>query len=221
MKRAPIIALVAIVSAAVVGTAIAAPAGAQTHRPPTRQLLIIGASYTAGWGASSERDDYAHRLAAELGWPTRISAEPGAGYLSRGDDGRGSFLQQLAALPATPRPGVVLIQGGRDDIGQSPAAEAAAVKQTLAAIRAKFDDPRIVMVGDIPASVPVGRRAVAANELLARVAHAEHAQFIDPIRDHWISSADAQAFRSDVPDHPNDAGHAYIAERLRVDISQQ
>jgi len=131
-----------------------------------------------------------------------ISAEPGAGYLSRGDDGHGSFLEQIAALPATPRPSVVLIQGGRNDIGQPAAAEAVAVEKTLAGVRAKFGDPRIVMVGDIPASVPVGPRAVAANELLARVAHADHAQFIDPIRDRWISSADARAFRSDVPATP-------------------
>lgn len=219
MKRALIIALAAVVSAVVV-TAVAPLAGARSQRPASQRLLIIGASYTAGWGASNERYDYAHRLAAELGWPTRISAEPGAGYLSCGDDRHGSFLEQIAALPPTPRPSVVLLQGGRNDIGRPAAAEAAAVEQTLVAVRARFDDPKIVMVGDIPASVPVGRAAVAANALLAQVAHVEHAQFIDPIRDQWISSADARAFRSDVPGHPNDAGHAYIAHRLRVALSQ-
>jgi hypothetical protein len=203
-------------------TVIAGPAGATPDarlRPAgPHRLLIIGASYSAGWGASNPRLDYAHRLAADLGWPVTISAEPGAGYISTGNNGHDSFIEQLRSLPSALRPGLVLIQGGRDDIGRSAASEERAVAQTLAAVRAKFGNPQIVMLGDVPASLPVAHDAVQMNDLLARVAAREHVGFIDPIRQHWISAQDATAFRSAVPGHPNDAGHAYIAHRLLIDL---
>jgi lysophospholipase L1-like esterase len=225
MKRA--LALIAAIAVAitVAVTAGAGPASAnsETELRPVRNhnLLIIGASYTAGWGATSPRDDYAHRLADDLGWPTQISAEPGAGYLSRGNNGHDSFRQQIASLPSNLRPGLVIVQGGRDDIGQPAAKERAAIVKTIAAIRAKFDDPQIALLGDVPATVPVAPDAVATNDLIAGIAASQHAVFIDPIREHWMTPADAHAFRSHIPGHPNDAGHAYIAQRLLLDLSHR
>jgi acyl-CoA thioesterase I len=224
MKRALAI-IVALAVAATVAVTVgagraSASAGAELRPVRPRNLLIIGASYTAGWGATSPRDDYAERLAQELGWPTEISAEPGAGYLSRGNNGHDSFRQQIAALPSTQRPGLVIIQGGRDDIGQPAATERVAVAATIAAIRAKFGDPQIVLVGDIPAAVPVAPDAVATNNLIAQIAAREHAVFINPISEHWMTRAEARAFRSHIPGHPNDAGHASIAHRLLLDLSR-
>jgi acyl-CoA thioesterase I len=225
MKRALAIIVAITIAMTVAVTAGAGPASANTGSElrPVRNhnLLIVGASYTAGWGATNPRDDYAERLAAELGWPTEITAEPGAGYLSRGNNGHDSFRQQIASLPSSLRPGLVIIQGGRDDIGQPAAKERAAVAATIAAIRAKFGDPQIVMVGDIPATVPVASNAVATNNLIAQIAMHEHAVFIDPIREHWMTRADARAFRSHIPGHPNNAGHAYIAQRLLMDLAHR
>jgi acyl-CoA thioesterase I len=222
MRRALAIITAVIAAAAVVLALVAGPADASAHGRlhPVRahSLLVIGASYSAGWGATSPRLDYAHRLAADLGWPATVSAEPGAGYISAGDNGHDSFREQIQSLPATLRPGVVIIQGGRDDIGRPATEEARAVARTIAAVRAKFGDPQVVLVGDIPASVPVAHDAVQMNDLLARVASIEHAVFIDPIRAHWISAKDAATFRSAVPGHPNNAGHAYIAQRLLIDL---
>jgi lysophospholipase L1-like esterase len=225
MKRTPALIGALVVAIAVAVTVAAAPASASaaTELRPVRNhnLLIIGASYTAGWGASSPDEGYAHRLADDLGWPTEVSAEPGAGYLSRGDNGHDSFRQQIASLPSTLRPGLVIVQGGRDDIGQPAAQERAAVADTIAAIRARFADPQIVLVGDIPAAVPVAPNAVAINALLARVAASEHGVFINPVHEHWMTRADTAAFRSPIPGHPNDAGHAYIAKRLLGDLAQR
>lgn len=222
MKRLITVAVAIVAATGLLLTCATVPASAtsshELHAPREKSLLIIGASYSAGWGATNPRLDYAHRLAADLGWPTSISAEPGAGYVSRGNDGHGSFLEQIQALPSTLRPGLVIIQGGRNDIGQAAAQEEQAVERTLVAIRAKFDDPQIVMVGDVPASLPVAKSAIITNDLLGRAAAHDHAVYIDPIREHWITPADAVAFRSDVPGHPNDAGHAYIAHRLLDDL---
>src|ERR1700735_2383805 len=104
MKRALAILVAITVALSLAVTAGAGPASATagTELRPVRNhnLLIIGASYTAGWGATNPRDGYAHRLADELVCPAEISAEPGAGYLSRGDNGHDSFRQQIASLPA-------------------------------------------------------------------------------------------------------------------------
>jgi GDSL-like Lipase/Acylhydrolase family len=211
--------LVIVAAGAATASAAAGSHPAQLRDPRNHELLVVGASYTAGWGASSPQLDYAHRLAAALDWPATISAEPGAGYLSRGNDGHDSFRQQIAALPASLRPGLVIIQGGRNDAHQPATRERAAIDATIAAIRAKFGNPQIVMVGDMPASLPVGAAAIATDDTLSRAAHDDDAVFIDPIREHWTTAQNAIAFRSSIPGHPNDAGHAYIAARLLADLS--
>ena len=71
------------------------------------------------------------------------------------------------------------------------------------------------------ATVPVASNAVATNNLIAQIAMHEHAVFIDPIREHWMTRADARAFRSHIPGHPNNAGHAYIAQRLLMDLAHR
>lgn len=228
-KLAAIVAVAAVIALA--ATVVAVPAhadpiagpparlaSARLHVPKQHSLLIVGASYTAGWGSTNPRLDYAQRLAADLGWPATVTAEPGAGYISRGDNGHDSFLQQVDSLPATLRTGLVIVQGGRNDSGRPAAQERAAVLATIDAIRARFDDPQIVMLGDIPATLPAGRSVVATNEVLERAAASQHVAFVDPIREHWMTPADVAAFRSPIPGHPNDAGHAYIAHRLAVDL---
>jgi acyl-CoA thioesterase-1 len=225
MKRNVLTAAAVVLVAALIATIAADPVTASTVKSPAspagsqdQPVLIIGASYTAGWGSTVPTADYAHRLAQDLGRPTTISAEPGAGYLSKGNNGHDSFRQQVAALPSTLRPRLVIIQGGRNDAGRPVAQERAAIDATVAAVRAKFGDPKIVLVGDIPAHLPVSRSAIATNNVLAAVAEREHVTFVDPIHEHWISAADVVAFRSSIPDHPNDAGHAYIAQRLFEDL---
>jgi acyl-CoA thioesterase-1 len=225
MKRNVLTAVIVVLGAALIATIAADPVTAGTVESSAgpagskdQSVLIIGASYTAGWGSTAPASDYANRLARDLERPTTISAEPGAGYLSRGNDGHGSFRQQVAALPSTLRPRLVIIQGGRNDAGRPVAREYAAIDATVAAVREKFEDPQIVLVGDIPSRLPVSRPAIATNNVLAEAADRKHVVFVDPIREHWVSSADVAAFRSAIPDHPNDDGHAYIAQRLFKDL---
>jgi acyl-CoA thioesterase-1 len=220
-RRFAIVGMALVVAAAVI--AVPFGRGRTAHglvEPRTDSLLVIGASYTAGWGSTNPRLDYAHRLGAALGWKTVINAEPGAGYLSTGNDGHGSFPEQVRALPADLRPGLVVIQGGRDDDGASGAREYAAAIHTIELVRARFGDPQIVLLGDIPAQLPVGRSAIAISAALQRAARAEGVPFINPIRQHWMTAKNLPGFRSDVPGHPDDAGHAYIAYRLAADLQQ-
>jgi lysophospholipase L1-like esterase len=219
-------AAVAITAAAValaLTTTLAAPAAARPAAPTPvatqPRLLVIGASYTAGWGATNVDLDYAHQLGDELRWPTRISAVPGAGYLSPGRNGHGTFVQQIHALPAGLRPELVIIQGGRNDGGRNLTQEYAAVRRTIQAARARFGDPTIILLGNIPAHLPLDRASLATNTVLARAAASERVRFINPIAEHWMTAANLPGFRSNVPGHPNDAGHAYIAERLFGDLN--
>jgi acyl-CoA thioesterase I len=212
-------ALVAVLAA--VAIEIAVPSGATPqHGTPSAppSVLFVGASYTAGWGATSPQLGYAHDAAAELGWNATYSAEPGAGYVTAGNDGHGSFAQQVAALPANLRPRLVIIQGGRNDAGTPAAIEDAAVAKTLSAIRAKFADPKIVMLGDVPSRLPLDSATVATNDDLAADARTDGATFIDAIAENWMTTANLPGFQSNVPGHPNDAGHLYIAHRLVADL---
>ncbi len=186
--------------------------------PPVHSVLFVGASYTAGWGATNPQLGYAHDAAAELGWNATYSAEPGAGYVNGGNDGHDSFLQQVDALPGSLRPDLVIIQGGRNDVGTPPAAEDAAVASTLSAIRSKFGGPKIVMLGDVPSQLPLDSATVATNDDLAADAHIDGATFVNAIAENWMTATNLPGFQSNVPGHPNDAGHLYIAHRLVADL---
>jgi acyl-CoA thioesterase I len=198
------------------------PAPAPAHLAVTTapSVLFIGASYTAGWGASDPQLDYAHETATELGWDATYSAEPGAGYVTTGNNGHDSFAQQVAALPNTLRPSLVIIQGGRNDAGTPAAIEDAAVAKTLSAIRAKFGDPKIVMLGDVPNQLPLDSATLATNSDLAADAHTDGAIFVNAIAEKWMTPSILPGFQSNVPGHPNDAGHLYIAHRLVADLDQ-
>ena len=186
--------------------------------PARHQLLFIGASYTAGLGASSPEHGYAGQVAERLGWPAHVYAVPGSGYLNGGPHGGDTFGQQIARIPAGLRPGLVVLQGGRNDAGFPSSALRTAACGTARQLRQKFAGAQLVMLGNIPfgQTVPAAQRLV--EHVLATAARSCHVPFIDPIAEGWITRANAGQLVGTVPGHPNDAGYRYIAERLVADL---
>ena len=114
-------------------------------------------SYTYGLGASPHTDGFAYQLGPKLGWDSWIQGVPGTGYLNPGPRHQGTFVQQLGAIPSAFDPGVLLVQGGRNDGNYPPDRLDAAVVATVQAARQRFHHARVVMLGPIPPHIPVDR----------------------------------------------------------------
>ncbi len=194
------------------GTVVRA-GSADPHR-----ILIVGASYTQGLGAEPATRGYAYLVGPMLGWPSEVHGIAGTGYLNPGPRQQGTFAEQIARLPASFDPGVLLIQGGRNDGAYPQARLEQAINATIGLAHRHFRNARIVLLGCIPPRTPVDPGELRAEAALGHVAHTDKIAFIDPLREHWITVANAPGFAGRVPGHPNNAGYAYIADRVTRDL---
>jgi hypothetical protein len=191
---------------------------------PSR-ILFVGASYTAGIGAEPRTNGYAYLAAHDMGWQARIDAIPGTGYLNPGPpiDGHhedGTFAARLAHIPPAPAPDILLLQGGRNDIGYPMPELRDAVEHTVDLAKSRFTHARIVLLGPIPASLPPDRGELDVAREMREAARASDVDFIDPISEGWITVNNEVGYVGNVPAHPDNSGYAYIAKKLVVDLDQ-
>ncbi|WP_375490013.1 SGNH/GDSL hydrolase family protein [uncultured Jatrophihabitans sp.] len=179
----------------------------------TRHMLVIGASYTAGVGASGPHHGYAWLLARQLHESPRVYGIGGTGFVNAGPRHQGTFRHRLAHLRVRPAPDLVLIQGGRNDVGTPARIERAAARATICLAQRRFTKARVAVLGPIPARLPVDRAVAAIDGDLRSACRAEHALYLDPIRRKWMTPTLERRFAGPVPRHPNDAGYRYIASR--------
>jgi lysophospholipase L1-like esterase len=177
-------------------------------------IVVLGASYTAGVGASTPAGSWAVRLAELLGARALTLGVPGAGYTEPGAQHLGPLTRELqrADVPAL-HPSLVVIQAGHDDWDVPPATETRNV--TALVRRLMTEAPRARLAFLTVFSRPGASGFVLAHELAvdAAIVSAVHktdprAIVIDPLREHW------QFPRFDGGLHPDTAGHLLIAERV-------
>jgi lysophospholipase L1-like esterase len=183
-----------------------------------QHVLFMGASYTAGLGAVPNTNGYAYLTGAKLRWPTQVHGMSGTGYLNPGPHHQGTFAQQIARMPKSFAPSLLVLQGGRNDGAYPQAALEKAVDNTIRLAHAHFRQATLVLLGPIPPRTPVDRAELKVEAAIGHVAHSDHVDFIDPIHEHWITAHNAKGYIGRVANHPNNAGYAYIADRLTADI---
>ncbi len=198
---------------AAVANATAASSAASVH-----DVLFVGASYTAGLGATPPTDGYAYVIGREPGWQTQVNGVAGTGFLNPGPRGGQTFADRIAHLPTRPHPDLVVFQGGRNDVSYPAAQLRAAAISTADLTRKRYPGAQIVFLGPIPAHVPAPADQVAVATTLRSAAGACKAIFIDPIEQGWITPGNEQGFTGHVPAHPDNEGYAYIAKRLLTDL---
>jgi acyl-CoA thioesterase I len=182
------------------------------------KLLFVGASYTVGLGATAPKAGYAPVLATNLDRRFTVAAVSGTGFLNPGPHHQGTFGQRIANLPADLDPRIVVIQGGRNDVGYSQLALQSAARSTIQLAQHRFEHAQVVVMGPIPAVVPVSPRLLKTRNIVRAAAKQTGAGFVDPIAQGWITAANEKKFAGPVPAHPNDAGYRYIAQRLLEDL---
>jgi len=200
-----------------------APGGSSTPAAPAAptRLLILGDSFTAGVGASATDNGWAPQVAEALDGPDRIDAVPRTGYVFPGpdravDDSFPSRTQRLVSAGDF-TPDVVVVQGGQEDYRGTLLELDDAVRETVTRLRAAYPQARIVLFGSTRA-FPESRALEPINATIAKAAATVDVPFIDPVAERWITSKNSARYISYDLTHPNDAGHAYLAERFLEDF---
>ncbi|TAM88932.1 MAG: SGNH/GDSL hydrolase family protein [Jatrophihabitans sp.] len=186
---------------------------------PGARILFVGASYTAGLGANPATDGYAYLVGRYLHRPVSIDAVPGSGFVNPGPRDGGTFAERIARLPASLDPGLVVLQGGRNDAGCSRLRLWRAALQTVELARHRFRHARLAFLGPVPGRLPVHRSVREVEAVLQEVARDQNVIFIDAIAQGWITRQNVAGFAGPVPDHPNNAGYAFIARRVADDLA--
>jgi lysophospholipase L1-like esterase len=186
-------------------------------------VAVVGDSYTTGtdegglgarswtaraWQTLAQRGV---RIAAD------VSAEGQAGYFVPGD--HGSIFEDLTARAVKPDDALVVFFGSRNDQGVDPGLLAGRARDTFDLARILAPAARFLVIGPPWPTADVPESMLQIRDVLNAAARAAGAAFVDPIGDRWFVD------RPDLigPDgvHPNDAGHAYLADKIAPLIGTQ
>lgn len=178
------------------------------------RLLFVGASYSIGLGATDPAFGYPDLLADRLQRPFTVEAASGTGFQNPGRRDAGTFAQRIARTPTAPAPRIVIIQGGRDDTRYPIEKEYAAALDTIRLAESRFASAQVVVLGPIPAVLPVSSKVSEISAAIGRACRAARAGYVDPVGLRWITPENVDRFSGHIRGHPNDAGYAYIATKL-------
>lgn len=184
---------------------------------PTR-IAVIGDSFTTG----SPMDSGPSAL-----WPALLSdvftvtayAWSGTGYAATwvSPDGPSNFVTRVEQMPDERIDNLVFFGSINDGLLGYDATLAAADEAFVNA-QAKWPDATILVVGPASPIWPVPESYLEARDATQDAARAAGLTFVDPIDAGWFEG---------MPDligvdgiHPNDRGHAYLADQMRRVLEQ-
>jgi lysophospholipase L1-like esterase len=207
---------VALLGVATTGLFLA-PARSAPAEPQRRPAVLwVGDSYAAGVG-SSKGVGYPELVCARLTWDCTVDAQGGTGFVANGHNNSPDFVpfvDRLEEDAARVTPDLVLIDGGRNDEREPPMTLVTAASAYVAQLRATYPEARFVFV------VPTFLKPQTVNEarigrVLAQLADQQNGELIDPGGLEWVrSEAQGRSLIARDGVHPNDAGHAFVADRL-------
>lgn len=195
------------------------------HEPEKAPLAVfLGDSYTAGAGSSN--GGFVPAVAKGEGWRFQNLGRGGTGFTVREDQDPDLSRQACGAdycesyqemIPAAAklRPDVIVVSGGRNDSSEDPGDIEGAIRAFFASLREALPDSRIIVTSPIwdddEAPAILGEIAAWEREAAAQVG-AEYVDIGEPL-------TGAPELLDDDGIHPNDAGHAAIAEAITAQLS--
>ena len=125
--------------------ATATSRGVEVTRPT--RAAFLGDSFTAGAGAGDpEADRWTAVVAAELDWTEQNHGFGGTGYTTAGPLTGGDTYADRIPEVADGRPDVVIVAGGRNDMGADEVTQRDSVRDTFQSLREALPDARILAV---------------------------------------------------------------------------
>ncbi|GLB67912.1 hypothetical protein AHIS1636_23520 [Arthrobacter mangrovi] len=180
---------------------------------PAPIALVIGDSQANAGNAVPTSKSWVSQGLARAGYVPRIEGYGGTGFLKgRPKDGHPSYLESLKNgvydLPAR-NVGLVVMQGGGNDLKYPDGKIKAAALQTVEILKSKYPNARFAVVSPLNQGGDPASRRIEVAQVLARVAEAEDAPFIDATG--WV--AESNLTRHLYPDglHLTPEGHDRLA----------
>lgn len=153
--------LVGVLAAGLSGAALSQPAPSSTARPhvdalpssaptpeiPDMKVAFLGDSYTNGTGADPVEKRWTSQVAAAFHWEELNYGQGGTGYASQGPTPptTAAYVDRISDLIAK-APDVVIVAGGRNDLGVDTAQVSEHVTATFAAIRAGLPNAQVFAI---------------------------------------------------------------------------
>lgn len=200
----------------------AAPQPVPTTTADVRPLAVfIGDSYSAGVGASSEQKRFVNRVAYAEGWTLVNLANGGTGYAVSAElAGCGKtycppykgVLPKLQAL----KPDIVVVSGGRNDVGASDAAIDRAVDEFFPALRAAAPDAKIYATSPLWDDSPAPERLTRLGPVIRAAVDEVGGRYLDIGQP--LLGEKAYVILDRV--HPSDLGHGKIAEAVVAALAE-
>lgn len=187
-------------------------------------VAVIGDSYTGG-SPEGGKDANGWPQIAE-GWlkgqgvdtAMRIGFEGGSGYVHPGNQRGGVFADQIPKV-VNPDDRLVVVFGSRNDKGVPADQLTPAVHNTLTAARAAAPEAKLLVIGPPWLTANPPAEILQARDIVRSQAEAVGAVFVDPIAEGWFVDRPDLIGADGV--HPNDAGHAYMADKIAPLIAAQ
>ncbi len=196
----------------IVATSLCPSEPSPSKLPGRPVMVVVGASFTAGVGASSPTASWAYLLAGYVGWRAVVRGVPGAGYVSAGKDDMGPVGRLLAEADLSQaHPSLVVIQAGHDDIGEPLSLIAKRETADLEFIRKYASDARIAIVSVFVrrGTKPSPPDIQTNNTIVATAEKVDPGVIIfNPIAGHWRFPRVSGGL------HPDEGGDIWIARHV-------
>lgn len=183
--------------------------------PANPAVLIVGDSFTEGYGADNKKaEGYAYLLGGLIGASdVRVDGRGGTGFIDGGIGDNRPYAERLRlqGMDDAYQPNLVIIQGGLNDrryADATPAELVDAVKVGVQTAKREFPGAQIVVLG------PITYRDFSTTDNAYRAgATAAGATYISAMGSSTWLPEDASLYFEDGY-HPSTAGHQAIAEGL-------
>ncbi|MEV6176142.1 SGNH/GDSL hydrolase family protein [Streptomyces sp. NPDC052016] len=184
---------------------------------PRLKLFVLGDSIAGGSAQGGKGPHgWPSLVAKQLGLTLRLDGKGGTGYTTGGRQKGGRPYPQRVKDAVAAKPDVVIVEGSRNDGG--PTKTRAAAADTLRRLRAGLPRARILVVGPIYSyPKPIGSHPI--DEAVSAAAAQLGIRYVSAVRRGWFTGSAHRFIGSDGV-HPTNAGHAYLAQRIRPELSR-
>ncbi len=186
---------------------------------PGTRTLILGDSWTVGYGADTQEHGFAYLATSDLQLDATIDGISGSGYTSAGPNNEGTYRTRIERLPADLNPALIILQGSVNDAAPTTVETLTAVAAAIEAAESKYPDAQVVLFGPAAPQLPVSGGLQKIDAALRLAATRQEVHYVSPIAENWITMGNIREMIDPTKQwHPSTAGHAYLALKLEESL---